>query len=249
MLRHLTPPRCVLLIVPAVMTSINPSIARAVVALAAMAMASHGWAQLAASSPFVPPQANAAGPTAGAPLEFGGYLDTPSGERLYRIKDPARKASEWVRLNERNPKLDVTAKQYDDGHNTLIVEYQGRSLTLAERESKIISAGNVPPPAPVPNPANTMPAAVTQSVVVNPSPADEQRRLEAVAAEVARRRALREQATQQVNQGVPPQMGIPAQAQPNVAPNNQNRTAPANQGQNPPGTIQRGRGQGARQQR
>jgi len=48
-------------------------------------------------------------------------------------------------------------------------------------------------------------------VVLNPSPADEQRRLEAVASEVARRRAMREQATQQIGQG-----GIPP---PNLPPN------------------------------
>jgi hypothetical protein len=41
-------------------------------------------------------------------------------------------------------------------------------------------------------------------VVLNPTPADEARRLEAVASEVARRRAMREQASQQVNQGMPP---------------------------------------------
>ena len=48
-----------------------------------------------------------------------------------------------------------------------------------------------------------MPPAIAQSVVINPTPADEQRRLEAVAAEVARRRQLREQAALQVSQGIP----------------------------------------------
>jgi hypothetical protein len=214
--------------------------------LVRIAFAAVGWmansarAELAASSPFLPPKApNSTAPTAGAPLEYGGYLDTPTGERLYRIKDPARKTSEWVKLNERSPGLDLTAKQYDDGQNTLVVEFQGRTLTLAERESKIISSGNLPPvPVPSPNAANQMPAAVTQAVVVNPTPADEQRRLEAVATEVARRRALREQSAQQINQ-VPP---------PPVAPANQRNFQPGGQGQNPQ-NPQRGRGPGGRQQR
>ena len=66
--------------------------------------------------------------------------------------------------------------------------------------------------APPPPPQMTnVPPAVTQAVVVNPTPADEQRRLEAVASEVARRRALREQASQQVN--TPPSVPM-AQPQP-----------------------------------
>ncbi len=201
-----------------------------------------GRAQLAASSPFLVPQAAAtAGATAGAPLEYGGFLDVPGGERLYRIKDPARKTSEWVKLNQRNPTLEVTARQYDDSQKTLIVEYQGRTLTLAERESKILSAGAVP--QPVPAGVSFMPAAVTQSVVTNPSPADDQRRLEAVAAEVARRRALREQASQQVNPN-----GIPQIAQP--APGNFPATPQGDNQQANPRRNQGGiRGQGTRQQR
>lgn len=182
-------------------------------------------AQLATSSPFLAPQAQATNAAAAnTPLEFGGYMDVPGGERLYRIKDPARKTSEWVKLNEKSPALDVTVKQYDDSRKALVVEHQGRTLTLAEKESKIVSAGAVPQPVVAMPVANAMPAAVTQAVVANPTPADEQRRLEAVAAEVARRRALREQATQQVNQGQV-QMGMQPGVMPqgNFQPNAQNQ--------------------------
>lgn len=163
-------------------------------------------AQLAKTSPFMPPQAaGAAAPTAGAPLEFRGWIQTGEGI-LYRLRDPARKADTWVKLNEHDSMLDVTPKQHDAERNTLTIEYQGKTMTLAVREAKIVSSGSaahpVPLPAPVAQPPNVSPA-VTQSVVVNPTPADEQRRLEAVAAEVARRRALREQAAQQSAQGVP----------------------------------------------
>jgi hypothetical protein len=53
---------------------------------------------------------------------------------------------------------------------------------------------------------------------VNPTPADEARRLEAVAAEVARRRALREQASNSVQNAPPPAPGPSATATQNIAP-------------------------------
>jgi hypothetical protein len=80
--------------------------------------------------------------------------------------------------------------------------------------------------------------------VLNPTPADEQRRLDAVAAEVARRRALREQATQQLGQGAAPQVALPQGIQPPVQAQPQ-RAIPAVpqqnfQQQNTPGNQRRG---------
>ena len=71
----------------------------------------------------------------------------------------------------------------------------------------MLSAQAAPPIASV-MPSN-VPSAVTQAVVLNPTPADEQKRLEAVAAEVQRRRALREQATQQGGQMQPTPLTVP----------------------------------------
>lgn len=185
-------------------------------------------AQAPSRSPFLPPQTgNSPGPTQGAPLEFRGYVSTADGI-LYRVHDPAKKAGVWVKLNERNPDFDVVAKQYNTEGNTLTIEHGGRTLTLAVREAKVVSGGNAaqaapPPPVTTAQPANVAPA-VTQSVVLNPTPADEQRRLEAVAAEVARRRALREQATQQVTQSPQPQNAAqPANRAPAPLPTNQQR--------------------------
>jgi hypothetical protein len=181
-------------------------------------------------SPFLPPQASGpAAPTQGAPLEYVGYLTTSEGVR-YRIYNPATKAAAWVKLNERNPDMDIVVKQHNDDAKTLTIEHGGRTITLAERKAKVVSGGAPtmpapPAPAPVAAPANVAPA-VTQSVVLNPTPADEQRRLEAVAAEVARRRALREQATQQMSTGQPPTPGQP-------------RTPPANFQQQPQNAPQR----------
>jgi hypothetical protein len=182
-----------------------------------------GWAlraQVATKSPFLP-TGGAGAPTAaptGATLEFRAYMDVGSGLQ-FRLFDPAKKTGVWVKLNERNAEFDVTAKQHDEAQKTLTIEHQGRTLTLALREAKVVSAGSagmIPPtpaiPAPPPTP-NVSPA-VTQTVVLNPTPADEQRRLEAVAAEVARRRALREQAAQQMSQGAPPLPPGPAPGRP-----------------------------------
>lgn len=161
-------------------------------------------AQLVSKSPFLSAAAGgAASPTAGAPLEYRGMMQTAQGIKA-RIVDPSRKAGVWLLANERDPGFDFVVKQIDTEHDTVTVDYQGRSLTLAQHVAKIASAGAPPNfPMAMANPAANMPPAITNSVVINPTPADEQRRLEAVAAEVARRRQLREQASQQVSQGVP----------------------------------------------
>lgn len=166
-------------------------------------------AQLAANSPFLPPQSSTTAPTQGAPLEYRGYMITPEGAQ-YRIYDPAKKSGTFVKLNERDSNFDVVVKQFDPNNDMLTIEHQGRTLTLEQRKEKIVSSGNaasMPPPMPQQMP-NVAPA-VTQSVVLNPTPADEQKRLEAVALEVARRRALREQAQQTISQGGTPQVVIP----------------------------------------
>ena len=164
-------------------------------------------------SPFTPPAAAApaaAATSAAGGLEYRGNIDLGDGLQ-FRLFDPAKKSGVWVRLNQRNEELDVVARRYDDEQKALTIEHQGRSITLSMRVAKVVSGGapvqapNPPVAAPsVPAPAVNVAPAVTQSVVVNPTPADEQRRLEAVAAEVARRRAIREQAAQQVNQCVVP---------------------------------------------
>ena len=180
-----------------------------------MLVAGTAGAQPASSSPFLPPSAaNVAAPTAGAPIEFRGIMETGEGMR-FRLYDPVRKSGAWVKLNERDTTLAVVVKQFNatPDSETLVVEHQGRTLTLAQRVSKVVSSGsavqNMAPPPVMTN----VPPAVTQSVVVNPTPADEARRLEAVASEVARRRALREQASQQMGQSQP----MPA-PQPQVQP-------------------------------
>lgn len=203
--------------------------------------AERGGAELATTSPFLPtPAANSATPTAGAPVEFRGSMEGRDGVKV-RIYDPARKIGAWLRLNERDPNIDFVAKQYNADRQTVSGDYQGRPLTLAQHEAKVVSSG-----AGMPNvmnmqlPQNPMPAAIANSVVVNPTPADEQRRLDAVATEVARRRALREQATQQVNAGVPVAPQVIQQAQQERQLRQQDSVPQNSRSNNPPQNGPRG---------
>jgi hypothetical protein len=95
----------------------------------ALALSHPARAQLASKSPFMPPQSAATGPTAAAPLQFVGYMDTRDG-RVYRIHDPAKKTSAWVKLNEKNGDMDVVVKQHDESQKpaTLTIEHHGKTL-------------------------------------------------------------------------------------------------------------------------
>jgi hypothetical protein len=149
--------------------------------------------QPAPASPFLPPQAAAAAqPTENAPIEFRGIL-VIGGKQRFNFFDPAKRQSTWVGLNE--PGAPYLVSRYDAGTESVLVDAGGRSLTLTLQKATISTApapANVPvgPPAiaagtaPVPQPP----------VVLNPTAADEAKRLEAIAAEVRRRRALRQQA-------------------------------------------------------
>lgn len=149
-------------------------------------------------SPFLPPDAPSAVAgvvsAQGAPIEFRGVV-VIGGRQRFNFFDPARKQSAWVGLEEPGMPYRVTA--YDDARESVTVEMGGRVLTLALEKTKIASS---PPPANVPAPgaAPAAPTAATPGVapvVLNPTPADEAKRLEAIAAEVRRRRALRQQQT------------------------------------------------------
>ena len=192
-------------------------------------------AQLAANSPFMP--AGTAGATTvseGAPIELRGVMETRSG-MSFCIFDPAKKVSAWVGLNEKD--RDFTVKSYDATNETVTVDHGGRVLTLAMRAVKVASSGQAAAPAPLPSPGMPMvPTPVTQSVVVNPSAADEARRLEAVATEVRRRRALREQASIQAANSPPVAEAPVPQPQPQQQ---QQRQRQPNQGQNQNRTRQR----------
>jgi hypothetical protein len=144
-------------------------------------------------SPFMPEGGVAvATPTENAPLELRGIVATKNGY-MFGIFDPTKRQSFWVRPNEQGS--DFVVRNHDVQNDTVTVDYQGRSLTLAMKAAKVESMGPVPSPVI----ANVQrPAGPNQPpVALNPTPADEARRLEGVAAEVRRRRMLRQAAAQQ----------------------------------------------------
>lgn len=181
----------------------------------------------AGKSPFLPPASaqQDTTPTQDATLELRGIM-AAGDSFMFSIYDSTKKIAAWSRLNEMGHGFVVRA--HDVSHDTVTVEYQGRTLTLALKTAKVASAPvNQPQPMPglAPGP-NSAPQPVGGPVVLNPSPADEQRRLEAIAAEVNRRRMIRQQALQAsrqaAGQGGPVPQG--ANMPPRVPPNpNQSR--------------------------
>jgi len=159
---------------------------------------------LTTESPFLPAGAPAAAATENAGLEFRGVMVTNQGP-VFLIVDPTAPAKKgvWVRLNETG--RDFSVKNYDAQSDTVSVDFRGRLLPLPLVKSKVGSSG-----MPMPSMAGTTPggqppiAGPISPVVLNPTPADEARRLEAVTQEVLRRRQLRQATPAPGTPQVPP---------------------------------------------
>jgi hypothetical protein len=151
-------------------------------------VAGRAWAQDADGSPFLPnPAAGGGGAAAeNEPLELHGIMPTADGLR-FCIFDAAKKTSRWVGLNDTGGGAPFVVKSADPDRDMVTVLNGGRLMTLSLRKPKVQSfaAGN-------PAILGALPPGV--STVLNPTPADEQRRLQAIAAEVRRRRLAREAA-------------------------------------------------------
>lgn len=154
------------------------------------------------AGPVAPP------PTIGAPLELRGIVSTKSGF-LYGIFDPTKRQSAWVKMNDTGS--DFAVRSHDEANDTVTVDYQGRVMTLALKSAKVESMAPLPSPAQVNSHRTPMPSQPMQQTQpsINPTAADEARRLEGVAAEVRRRRMLRQAAAQNGGQGAQPQMQQP----------------------------------------
>ena len=181
----------------------------ATAAVAALACAGVLRADLAPTSPFLPANAAAAAAAAAGPsgpIELRGMMASSEGTS-FCIYDTAKKKDFWVGLNETGH--DFVVKEADSASDAVTVDYQGRSLHLALKTAKVESSGpaSAATGAPRPGPGNNP---LASTVVVNPTPADEQRRLDAVAQEVRRRRMEREKALEERNGQNP--AGLPAPA-------------------------------------
>jgi hypothetical protein len=166
----------------------------AAVLLGAACLPPAARADLAAASPFLPAAgsaAAAAGPS--GPIELRGMMSTAGG-MAYCIYDTAKKKDVWVGLNEGGH--DFVVRSADSASESVKVDYQGRTLNLTLHAARVASAGpaalSAAPSGVVANPGLSL---------TPPTPADEQKRLDAVAQEVRRRRLEREKAIQDAPQG------------------------------------------------
>lgn len=151
--------------------------------------------EISTTSPFLPRNGTGIGAaTANSPIELRGIMEIPGGT-LFGLFDPVQKKGGWVKLNETG--RDFLVRNYDAANDGVTVEYQGRVHNLLLSRSKIEALpamAMVGPPRPMAGP---------QQVNAAPS-ADDAKRIEAVAAEVARRRQARQAAQQQQQQPQPP---------------------------------------------
>lgn len=141
---------------------------------------------LTVNSPFAPLQGASSPATAeAATLEFRGVF-ADQGEYFFSVFDPATRGSVWVSLNESGHAFTVRA--YDAEKLTINADYKGRNLTLALKKAPMVAV--IPDPT---RPANVMPTPTSPAPAVTAIPSEESNRLAAVAAEVRRRRAMRQQ--------------------------------------------------------
>ena len=119
-----------------------------------------------------------------------------NGQLLFSIFDTATKRSRWVALND--PSSDLVIKSYDADAHTVTLDQSGRPLALTLKSGPRI-VQNIPPPMqPGMQPgANGMPGQILPNGV---GKGPEAQRLQQIAEEIRRRRALRQQ---------PPQMQMP----------------------------------------
>ncbi len=164
------------------------------------------FGELLRGSPFGQKvSANTASAAAATPVELRGMV-MDHGEALFSVYESTTRVSRWVGLNEAgNP---FTVRSYDSAKGEAKIEYQGRELSLAFKQAKVVALPPPPlPPGPTagPVPAPAMGNGPQPVMAAGGIPSDEAVRLAQVAEEIRRRRALRQQGRQQsVNPPIPP---------------------------------------------
>lgn len=146
-----------------------------------------------ARNPFLrasnaPAAAAAPAPTPEDPqLQFCG-LYGDGAAKLFCVYNMAKNRSAWLAVGEAGPD-EITVDAFDPDNNAITVRQSGRVLTLELQSAKLAAGGARPV---TPNGALNQNNRLVNTVRVNPTPADERARLEAVAEEVRRRRAQRQ---------------------------------------------------------
>jgi hypothetical protein len=161
-------------------------------------------AALSRESPFVSKSGPVAAPVAeNSPIELRGLMMS-GGVMKFGIFDPAKQQGHWVAENEKG--FDFVVRSFDAAKASIVVDYQGRTQTLILKEAKLDGSApiaSVPPPGMPGNAPRPM-----ANGVPSVNSADEAKRIETVAAEVRRRRAMR-QAAQGAPAAVPAPTPVP----------------------------------------
>lgn len=120
-------------------------------------------------------------------LELHGVF-VDQGEVFFSLYETSSRSARWVGLNETgNP---FTVRSYDATKAEVKVLYQGHEISLGLKQAKVVALV-APPPVPA---AGPVPAPAVAVVSGTGTPNDEAIRLAAIAQEISRRRALRQQA-------------------------------------------------------
>jgi hypothetical protein len=151
---------------------------------------------LVRDSPFRPPAGGAAPAEGGAAqFEFRGVV-VEAGGYSFSVYDQSRHEAGWVKLDE--PGRTFVARRFDPTRDTLTIEQNGQSLTLALKRARVQAMAVTPPVAPPP-PLPTSGALAPGPAVGNAPPsgpnalnAQEAQRLQNIADEIRRRRGLRQ---------------------------------------------------------
>lgn len=140
---------------------------------------------LISNSPFIANSTVGTQPTnpESTSIEFRGVISSRDGT-VFGLYDRTRNQGEWVRQNEKG--ADFTVLDYDEVNAVVTVEYQGQKLSLA------LSSSKIDPAVPYANPRITSaPMGAPPVPGLAGATSTDQRKLESIAAEVRRRRALR----------------------------------------------------------
>ncbi len=149
---------------------------------------------LVADSPFaaVAGGARAATGETGA-LEFRGVV-FENGQYAFSLYDRGTQQSAWVNIGQTN--LPFVARSFDQEHDRLTVEHQGRTLVLELQQGRMSDQGQQqpmagPPPLPTPDQAAQAGSGPRSPEMQPPRPAmnqAESQRLQELADEIRRRR-------------------------------------------------------------
>ncbi|HWA29304.1 MAG TPA: hypothetical protein VG734_26875 [Lacunisphaera sp.] len=133
----------------------------------------------------------------GSTLEFRGVF-SDGGQTYFSLYETASRKSQWVGLKENG--LPYFVESYDPEKFSIQVKYRNQPLALTIKQAQIVVQA-MPVAAPLPTNINAVPGAPAAAVA--PASMDEAARMQQVAEEIRRRRALRSPPNLPQNQAPP----------------------------------------------